>query len=437
MPWRLTVIDGADKGRYFPLSDPGSLVIGNSHKHADICLHDLLVARVHCQVDAEDGQVTVTSLSDDKDTLINGQKIRVQPLIPGEVLRAGNTHMRLDEAAPESDDDVCEADEVIDPSEVVEAEVVDDGPVEVIEAEEVVEVDPEPEPVPRLSWKELELLSGKTLGHFEIGPLLGRGVTAVTFRARDRQARREVALKIIGPDFPGSAEELQQFAKTIRRVAEIAEKHLVPWYAAGRTNKYVWISQELIEGESLAHVLERTQTTSAMLKWRNALKLGMDLAKALDGLAKRRIIHGDITPPNIMIGLDLNAKLNDTLYSEALKSSKWYGERLEKKLLRQLPYLAPERLQEGAYWDSLADMYSLGVVVYARLTGQLPYRPARPGEMIRAIQEGNLIKPREIIRGCPSEFEDVVLKMMAHNQEDRFQTPAELLRHLEGLQAAI
>ena len=196
------------------------------------------------------------------------------------------------------------------------------------------------------------------------------------------------------------------------------------------------ISQELVEGESLAHVLERQQTASAMLKWRNALKLGIDLAEALDGLAKRKIIHGDVTPANVIIGLDLNAKLNDTLYAEALKSSQWYGERMEKKFLKQLPYLAPERLEEGAYWDSLADIYSLGVLVYTRLTGQVPYRPAKPAEMIQAIRAGDLIKPREIIRGCPAAFEDVVLKMLAHNQEDRYQTPSELLRDLEGLKTA-
>src|SRR5262249_49761986 len=150
----------------------------------------------------------------------------------------------------------------------------------------------------------------------------------------------EVALKIIGPDFPSAGSELQQFASAIKRVAEINEEHLVSWYAAGRTQKYVWISQELVEGESLAHVLERAQTASAMMKWRNALKLGIDLGTALDCLAKRKIIHGDLTPPNVMIGLDLNAKLNDTLYSDSLKSSKWFGERMEKKFLRQLPYLA-------------------------------------------------------------------------------------------------
>src|SRR5262245_4004539 len=153
MPWRLTVIDGADNGRYFPLGDTGSLVIGNSHKHSDVCLHDLLVARVHCQVDAEEGRVTVTALTEDKETLVNGQKIRVQPLLPGEVLRVGNSQLRLDEDKEAADDEVLEADEVVDPNDVVEAEVVDDGPIEVVEAE-VVEA--APAPVPRLGWKELE-----------------------------------------------------------------------------------------------------------------------------------------------------------------------------------------------------------------------------------------------------------------------------------------
>src|SRR5437899_12046721 len=97
-------------------------------------------------------------MTEDKDTLINGQKIRVQALLQGEVLRVGNTQMRLDPDAEVKEEDIVEADEVVDPNDVVEAEVVaDEEPIGVVEdAQEVVEVEPEPEPVPRLAWKELD-----------------------------------------------------------------------------------------------------------------------------------------------------------------------------------------------------------------------------------------------------------------------------------------
>jgi hypothetical protein len=430
MTWRLTVVDGADANRFFPLPDAGSVVIGNSHKHADICLHDLLVARVHCQLDVEDNIVTVTALSDDKDTRVDGQKISLHLLKEGQVLRCGNSHMRLDPDVEVEDEEALDA-EVVEDVEAVEASSSDDT----AQSEVADTAEAQPAAPPQLEWGVLEKLSGFTLGHFQLGQVLGRGHTGVTFRARDTEARREVALKVIGPAFPAAPEELQQFARVIRKIAGIRHESLVNWFAAGRNSRYVWIAQELIEGESLAQVLKRGQSSSLILKWRNALKLGIDLAKALDFLFKRHIKHGSLTPANVLIGLDRTAKLNDLMFEEAMRSSKWYDEQLEEKLLADLPYLAPERLQEGAFWDAAADIYSLGALVYARMTSRPPFEADSPGEMIELIAAGKLIPPREIVRGCPEEFEAVVLKMLAHNQEDRYQSPTQLMEDLDNLNA--
>ena len=252
MPWRLLVIDGADTRRFFPLPDSGTVVVGNSHKHADICLNDLVMARIHCEVAVENDVVTVNALSDDRETRIQGQKIASGVLHPGEVLRVGNTQLRL-----EADDGQKPKDD-------------EDDDVEVLE-----EATKEP---PQVAWKEMERLSGHRIGHFDVLRVIGRGHTAVTFRAHDAENKREVALKVVGPAFSAAPEELQHFARVIRKVAAISEEHLVTWYSAGRSNKYVWIAQELIEGESLKNMLERGQTASMMLKWRNALKLAIDLA---------------------------------------------------------------------------------------------------------------------------------------------------------------
>jgi serine/threonine protein kinase len=421
MPWRLRVVDGADVDRYFPLADNGSLVIGNSHRHADACLHDLLVARVHCQVEAAEGRVFVKALTTDKDTLVNGQKVQESELRPGEILRVGNSHLRL-----EWDDGETATDD-------------DEGFEEVVEDERIPAAAPTKHegPPPRLSWEDLPKLSGYTLGHFEIGQVLGRGHTAVTFRARDVQARREVALKVIGPAFPANAAELQQFAKTIAKVAPIQEEHLVRQYAAGRTSGYVWISQEFVEGESLAHLLERGQSASMMLKWRNALKLAIDLAHALKAIHQRHLVHGHMSPTNVIISLDRTAKLNDLLYDEALSGSVWRNSKAEEVLLAELPYLAPERLEEGAYWDSAADIYSLGALVYARLTSQPPFQAKSVAAMIEAIRAGQIIKPRDVVRGCPEPFQNIILRMLAVSLEDRYQRAEQLIEDLEGIQAIV
>src|SRR5262249_11600883 len=114
--------------------------------------------------------------------------------------------------------------------------------------------------------------------------------------------------------------------------------------------------------------------------------------------------------------------------------SKWHLEVLEGKVLSELPYLAPERLEENAYWDGLADMYSLGVIVYERLTGRLPFHGKTPADTIDLIRASQPTMPRKIIGDVPEAFQNLVLKMLKRNQEDRYQTPAELLATLDMIE---
>src|SRR5262249_28552129 len=96
MAWQLLVIDGADKDRFFPRPATGLVSIGSRRKNADGVLHDLYVARVHCELRFEDQRAVVTDLDTPGGTFINGQKIKEQEMRIGDVLRLGNSHMRLD-----------------------------------------------------------------------------------------------------------------------------------------------------------------------------------------------------------------------------------------------------------------------------------------------------------------------------------------------------
>ncbi len=202
---RLLVIDGADKGRFFPLPETGNLMIGKSHKACDIILHDLYVARVHCQLQIDEDQVVVTHLEGDNGTLINGQRITEQPLAMGDVLRVGNEHLRLElfeaEQKPsgpsgdEEGDSAVSAEGTYDVTreeEEVDLEIVEDGEevIEIIDedVEEAAEqVGEEPAAgkafsLPHPPVDQLLRLEDQVFGHYRIGPLLGRGQSGVVFR---------------------------------------------------------------------------------------------------------------------------------------------------------------------------------------------------------------------------------------------------------------
>src|SRR5947209_9548304 len=162
MGWQLLVVDGADKGRHFPLADEGTTTIGSSRKNCDVVLHDLYVSRTHCHVGVMDGRILVADLDSASGTFVNGQRITQQEIRAGDVVRAGNSHLRLEPLNADDED-------------VVEAEVAEDETIEVV-AEEAASVSP---------FDRLTQLTGQKLGHYEVGSVLGRGHHGMVFRSKD------------------------------------------------------------------------------------------------------------------------------------------------------------------------------------------------------------------------------------------------------------
>jgi eukaryotic-like serine/threonine-protein kinase len=401
---RLLVIDGADQGSFYLLPEGGKILVGNRQKQANICLNDFYVAPVHCEVAVGAGKVTVCARATPAGTLISGKRItQPQELLPTEVLRVGNSHLRLDAA----DDATAwgQADELHQPGAA-----------------------------PRLPVNQKDGLTDHTLGHFEVGRMIGRGHTGVVYRARDLKKNQEVALKVLDPEFPHDDEEMQNLIKALKVRFGLTHAKLVTLYGAGKTGPYCWIATEFIVGESLAQLIEN-QRTLKKIKWRRALNVAMDIGRAMVFLHQNHQRHGNITPQNILIqSSDEAAKLNDLLYLSALEGSVLRQKTLEKKLLAELPYLSPEQTDPSSKWvDDLSDMYSLGVVIYAVLTGRTPFGGGTPEETLRQIREDVPVRPSKLQKSVPDQFQAVVLKMLAKHPEERYATPAVMLADLERL----
>jgi serine/threonine protein kinase len=405
MTMRFLVIDGADQGRSFPLIDEGILSVGSSRRNTDICLHDLHVRRVHCQIEIEGGRVVVTAEEDSASTYVNGQAVRQQLLHPGDVLRVGNSHLRL--------------------------QLDDDEEEEAAEEEEAEAEAPVDTKLPHLPHARLGELSDHTLAHYKVGAVLGQGHCGVVFRARDLKGGQTVALKVLSPEFPKGAGEMQRFIDGLKKVLPLRHAHLVNLFNAGKTGPYCWIALEYIEGESVAQALERLGTKP---NWKHALRLAVHGARALDVIHGQRLLHGNITPRNLLVRLsDKVVKLADLMMSQALEGSALQAATLESKLLAEMPFLSPEQVDPNAYVDQLSDIYSLGAVVYARLTGQPPFKGASPEETIALIREGPLLKPTKHNPAIPVALETTVVKMLARQQEHRHPTAADLLKELERI----
>lgn len=460
---RLLVIDGADQGQVFPLPESGTVTLGKDRKHADIVLHDFYVARVHCSLKIEGDKVEVVDegVHGTLGTLINGQKVTRQTMGLGDVLRIGNSRLRLEVAGAgeefakvagpgagaedEGAIKVAEDEGGTDDEEPVELVVDEEEPGEEgvgggAGGEDGAESLPEnaSEPVRLLHlWRDkLGQLSGQTFGHYRLGPVLGRGRCGVVFRADDLKTGQALALKVFSPQFPHGDQELQRFARVLKGMLPLRHPNLVALYAAGKTGAYTWVAREYVEGESLAEVIRRLARTRRFDE-RRACRVAVHVGRALDFARQHHFRHGKVTPANVLIGRgDKAAKLADLMLGAVLEGSQLWQAVVEHRPAAELSYLSPEQADPGAFVDELSDLYGLGAVVYALLTGRPPFVGDTADEVLEQVRGATRVaRPSAFNAAIPAALEKVVLKMLAKRQEDRYQTPAELLADLEPIAA--
>jgi pSer/pThr/pTyr-binding forkhead associated (FHA) protein len=412
-PNRLKVIDGGDQGSTFRLPESGTRTVGKPGGAASIGLHDLYVMRVHCSLEIADGVVTVTHVEGQSGTLIDGQRITTPRVFkPGSVLRVGNSHLRLEVGPFHDEPAVTEADT--------------SGPTS-----GVMRAPPKaPPPPPAKAADPLEQLEGQHLGAYELGKMLGRGHFGAVFHATHAKTGQVVALKVLAAEFPASAAELDHFAQELKAAQQVRHANLVTPIGAGRSGSHCWIARELVEGESAAAVIERI-SEGEKPSWTRAARVATHLARVLDCLHQNRLVHGNITPRNVLLrAADHATKLADLRLSQALEGSQLQRAVLEKKLLAELPYLAPEQTEPGGFVDELADLYAVGAVSYALITGRPPVRGRTPEDILAEIQAGRVVRPSAFYKKVPATFDAIVMKLLALHQEDRYPSSAALLRDL-------
>jgi serine/threonine protein kinase len=405
MVWRLFVSDGANQNTFFVLPGRGKVTLGRNQRQADFILNDLYVAHAHCHIEVADGRVLVRAASEGAVTLLNGVKISEQEMRPGDVLRVGNSHLRLEphQTGPQHEPDAQKA-----------------------------EPEPErPRELPHLPLERLGELAGHTLSHYTLGEVIGQGHHGVVFRARHTKTGTELALKVLSPELPRGADEMRTFVQGLKAVLPLRHPNLVSLYNAGKTGPYCWLALEHVEGDSLAQAL-REPDARRRSHWKPALRVALHLAQALEQLRQHRLVHGNITPANVLLGRDSvgrnkAVKLNDLMLRQALEGSALEEVRRPRKLAAEAGYLAPEQTRPGAPIDGVTDLYGLGAVIYARLTGGPPFQGDTPAETIRRINTQVPRKPIDVHSSIPHELSAAVMLLLARNPEDRCQSPRELL----------
>lgn len=247
-----------------------------------------------------------------------------------------------------------------------------------------------------------------------IGSELGRGGMAVVHRAHQPRLDRPVALKILAPGLASQPDFAARFSREARLLARLSHPNIVGIYDSGFAGGFYYLIMELVDGTNLRQAMR-----SGAMGLEQLLRILPVLCDTLQFAHTEGVLHRDIKPDNILIDHKGRVKIAD--FGIARLAGNGPDEprlTLSGMHLGTPAYMAPEQIERAAEVDHRADIYSLGVVIYEMLTGGLPI--------------GHFPKPSQKI-GVDSRLDGIVLRALAKDPAQRFQSAAELRSHLEEL----
>ena len=202
-------------------------------------------------------------------------------------------------------------------------------------------------------------------GRYELKDLVGSGGMSSVYRAFDTLLERNVALKILHEHFTADEDHVERFRREARAVAQLSHPNIVTVIDRGEQDGKQFIVFELVEGENLKELVER----GGPLPVRRALELGLEIARALAFAHGQGLVHRDVKPQNVLLDTDGRAKVTDFGIARTLDA---VSQTETGTVLGTSHYIAPEQAR-GERVDDLTDVYSLGVVLWELLCGEVPY----------------------------------------------------------------
>lgn len=265
---------------------------------------------------------------------------------------------------------------------------------------------------------------GKRLdGRYEIHELLGVGGMAYVYKAYDNIEKRWVAIKILKEELAGNSDFLRRFRNESKAIAVLSHPNIVKVYDVSFGDRIQYIVMEYIDGITLKQYIEQ----QGEIKWREALYFTVQILRALQHAHEKGIIHRDIKPQNIMLLEDGTIKVTDfgiARFSQAETQT------MTDKAIGSVHYIAPEQAR-GGYINDKADIYSVGVMLYEMLTGQLPFVADNAVSVAIMQMQAEPTPPSRINPSIPKGLEEITMHAMGKNPAQRFPSAADMLEDVE------
>ena len=278
-----------------------------------------------------------------------------------------------------------------------------------------------------------ELQPGVFLGHYELLVRIGHGGMASVWVARERSAvsgnQRLVAVKAMLPELATHSEFRSMFLSEVQIIQSTQHDNVVRVFEVSEHHNVLYMVMEWVEGDSLRNIIRASHAMGA-LPPEIAVCIAADAASGLHAAHELRdwdgqlrgVVHCDVSPHNILVGLDGKAKLVDFGIASALERLR--SARDQEVIQGKVSYMSPEQAQGGQV-DRRADIFALGIVLYEMSVGEQLFRGRNAAHTLELVKRGRIPRPSLLKPDYPRKLEPIVLRALERDPDQRFQTAEE------------
>ena len=275
-----------------------------------------------------------------------------------------------------------------------------------------------------------ELTTGSTFaGRYQIIEELGKGGMGKVYKVLDKEVNAKIALKLIRPEIAADKKTIERFRNELKTARDISHKNICRMYDLNKEEGSYYITMEYVEGQDLKSLVRQT----GQLAIPTTISIAKQVCEGLSEAHKLGTVHRDLKPSNIMIDKEGNARIMDFGIARSLKAK---GITDAGVMIGTPEYMSPEQV-DGKEVDQRSDIYSLGVILYEMVTGQVPFEGETPLSVALKHKSKIPPNPRDINYRIPEDLAHVILKCMEKDSEERYQGAEELFSELTRIEKGI